>query len=331
MKLQRIAECVGGRLSGDPEMEIVRANTLAAAEPGELSYLTLNEYREQALTTRASAVLVRSLVEGCPAAQIVVADPYLAFARAMQLIYPPVAHPPGVMSPSVIAEDASIGEGATVYPFVFIGKRTHIGRRTVIHPHVFIGDDVTIGDDAAVHSHVSIREGSVIGHRAILQNGCRIGSDGYGFARDDEGRHIKIPQMGVAVIGDDVEIGANCCIDRATLAETKIGRGTKLDNLVQVGHNVVVGEDCLLVAQVGIAGSSVLGHRVTLAGQVGVSGHLTIGDDATVGGQSGVTRDIPPDEVYTGYPAMPHAKWARLQRLLARLAASESPDDEPRP
>lgn len=315
MKLAELARIIGGRLVGDGEIEISGAGTLATAQQGHVSYLAMSAYRRFVTGTHASAVIVVSEIEECPCAQIICPDPYLGFARAMRALYPSPA-PTGRIHPTaVLGEDCDIAADTDIGAYTCIGDGVRIGPGCVIHPHVVIGNAVRIGSGCVIHSHVSIREGCELGNRVVLQNGCRIGSDGYGFAKDEGGRHIKIPQVGRVCIGDDVEIGANSCIDRATLADTRVGNGTKLDNLVQVGHNVEVGENCLLVAQVGIAGSARIGNRVTLAGQVGVSGHVQIGDDATVGGKSGVTRDVPADEVYTGYPAIPHREWKQLQRI----------------
>ncbi len=322
MKLSVLAERIGGRLIGDGDVDIQAAASLEEAGAGQLSYVAMHTYREKALTTKAAAILVVSEIEGCPAAQVVCEDPYLGFARAMLELHPPARYPARISDKAEIV-DADIGEGSRVFPFAYIGQHVKIGRRCVIFPHVFIADNVTIGDDCLIYSNVSIREKTQIGNRVILQDGCRIGTDGYGFARESDGHHVKIPQVGRVVIEDDVEIGANCCIDRATFAETRIGHGTKFDNLVQVGHNVRIGHDCLLVAQVGIAGSAKIGNNVTLAGQSGVSGHLSIGDGATIGGKSGVTRDVPPDEVYTGYPAMPHRVWSRIQKAIMRIVKED--------
>jgi len=328
MKLSKLAEALSGRLVGSGDIDIHGAAPLTEAEPDQLSFLALHSYREQALSTRAGAILVVAEIEGCPAAQILCSDPYLSFAKAMRLLYPSEEPSRTVSDLAFVSPDAVLGEGVTIHPFAVIEKGTRIGRNSIIYPHVYIGPRAVIGENCIIHSHVSIREDCVLGNRVILQNGVRIGSDGYGFAKDSEGHHIKIPQIGKVEIGDDVEIGANSCIDRATLSATKIGNGTKLDNLVQIGHNVTVGRDCLLVAQVGIAGSTQIGNHVTLAGQVGISGHLNIGDGSTVGGQSGVTRDIPPMEVYTGYPAIPHDQWAILQRALKKLLEKESIERE---
>lgn len=326
MKLSELASKLGGRLVGE-DADISGVSSLKDAKPGELSYLALHSYREQVLETKASGVLVVAEVNGCPCAQIVCNDPHLAFTRAMRTLFPAKDESHSISDRALILSDG-IGEGSTVYPFAYIGRESSIGRNAVIHPHVFIGDRVRIGDDCIIHSHVSIREDTQIGDRVILQDGCRIGSDGYGFAKDENGRHLKIPQVGRVVIEDDVEIGANCCVDRATFAETRIGRGTKLDNLVQVGHNVKIGEDSLLVAQVGIAGTTRIGNQVTLAGQVGVSGHISIGDGATIGGKSGVTRDVPPQEVYVGFPAIPHRQWKAIQRALKRIIQNAGDEEE---
>jgi UDP-3-O-[3-hydroxymyristoyl] glucosamine N-acyltransferase len=328
MNLAELARLIGGRLVGDGQIDITGAGTLDSAVPGQISYLAMSAYRRFVADTQASAVIVISEIDECPCAQIVCPDPYLGFAQAMRALYPATPSTGSIHPTAVIGKNCSIGPGVDIGAYCCIGDRVSIGSGCILHPHIVIHDDVSIGADCVIHSHVSIRERSVLGDRVVLQNGCRIGSDGYGFAKTPDGGHLKIPQMGRVVIGDDVEIGANCCIDRASLSETVIGRGTKLDNLVQVGHNVIVGEDCLLVAQVGLAGTATIGNRVTLAGQVGVSGHVSIGDDTTIGGKSGVTRDIPADEVYVGYPAIPYRQWKRLQRLAKEMLASKEFDQE---
>ncbi len=319
MKLGELAREIGGRLEGgSPDADITGVASLEEACPADLACFSHESYRERLPHTRAGAVILPPGEAACPAPCIVCERPALAFARAMSRLFAPRRPDPGISEFAVVEPGAHVGEGSAVGPFVFIGRNASIGNGTVIHPHVFIGENVVVGPYGLIHSHVSIREDCVIGERVILQNGCRIGSDGFGFAKDENDRHLKTPQVGRVVLGDDVEIGANSCVDRATFGETVIGRGTKTDNLVHVGHNVRVGEDTLLVAQVGIAGSCTIGDRVVLAGQAGVADHLSIGDDAVVGAKSGVTKLVPPGMTVVGFPAMEYTRWVRVQRFLQK-------------
>jgi UDP-3-O-[3-hydroxymyristoyl] glucosamine N-acyltransferase len=265
--------------------------------------------------------------ESVPAGRTVlrVANAYLAFAKLSTVFHPPAGAIPGIAPEAVVHPSARVHPTAQVMPLVSIGPGAEIGARTILHPGAQIAEGVRIGDDCVVYANVAIRERCVVGHRVILQPGCVIGSDGFGFAFDPEGegkgpRHYKVPQSGTVVVEDDVEIGANTCIDRATLGVTRIGRGVKIDNLVQVAHNVDVGPLSLLVAQVGIAGSTKLGMGVVLAGQVGVVGHAEIGDGARIGAQSGVIGDVPAGEQLAGTPARPIAEWLKGQAGLPHLA-----------
>ena len=247
-------------------------------------------------------------------------NPYLTFAQALGILQGrprPAAgvHPTAYVEPSaVLSADVHVG------PFAVIGARTRVGARTVLHAHVVLGEDVAIGDDCLLHSGVHIREGCRIGQRVILQNGSVIGSDGFGFARDAAGRYHKIPQVGVVVLEDDVEIQANTTVDRAPLGETRIGRGTKVDNLVQIAHGVTIGADTVLCAQVGIAGSSKIGSQVTLAGQVGVTDHVELGDGVIATGQAVILRSVEPKQMVSGFPAMPGRAWWRGIALLTQLS-----------
>jgi UDP-3-O-[3-hydroxymyristoyl] glucosamine N-acyltransferase len=218
-----------------------------------------------------------------------------------------------------VPADAVIGDGASIGPFVAVGRGVRIGARTIVHAHVAIGDEVVIGEDCLLHSHVALREAVRLGDRVIVQNGAIVGSDGFGFTPDPAGRHHKIPQVGTVVVEDDVEIGAHTTIDRAVIGETRIGAGTKIDNLVQVGHNVRLGRDVLLAAQVGISGSATLEDRVTLGGQVGVAGHIIVGKGAIAAGQSGVTNSVEPGRFVTGYPAIENRQWRKASVIFARL------------
>jgi UDP-3-O-[3-hydroxymyristoyl] glucosamine N-acyltransferase len=246
-------------------------------------------------------------------------DPYLTFAKALELFYQPPRPAAGIHSTAVVAPSARIGEGASIGPYAVIGEDVEIGARAVLHSHVVIYRGAKIGDDFCAHSHSVVREFCQIGHRVILQNGVVIGADGFGFAKQSDGRHYKIAQSGIAVIEDDVEVQAHSCVDRATVGETRVRRGAKLDNMVQVGHASVVGEDAILCAQVGLAGSSHLGRNVLLAGQVGVAGHLTLGDNVIATAQSGIPNDVPADTMVSGYPAIENKLWLKCAAVFRRL------------
>jgi UDP-3-O-[3-hydroxymyristoyl] glucosamine N-acyltransferase len=245
-------------------------------------------------------------------------NPHLALARALSIFHPEPVSVPGIHSTAVTAADARVASDACVGPLCVLGPGTEVGPGTILEAQVAVGARVRIGAGCRIHPHVTLRDDVVLGDRVIIHSGAVIGADGFGYARDGH-RYVKIPQVGRVVIEDDVEIGANVCIDRATLDETRIGRGTKIDNLVQIGHNVRIGADTAIVAQTGISGSVRVGSRVTLAGQVGVVDHVEIGDDVTVGAQAGVTKDVPPQATVLGAPAVPHTEFKRQLAALARL------------
>jgi UDP-3-O-[3-hydroxymyristoyl] glucosamine N-acyltransferase len=316
--LEELARRLGAELVGEAAAEIRSVATLDAAGPWDVTFLANPKYRSQLETTRAGAVIVgpRDRVEGRNL--LVATDPYLAFARAVTLLHP-VEHPRrGVEAGSWVHPAARLGDEVTVLAGATVEEGAQVGGRTVLYPGVYVGRGARIGSDCVLYPNAVVREGCALGDRVILQPGCVIGSDGFGYARH-EGRHLKIPQVGVVVLEDDVEVGAGTTIDRAALGETRIGRGTKIDNLVQIAHNVTVGQDCLLVAQVGVSGSTRVGNRVILAGQVGVVGHLAIGDGAIVGAQSGVGADLPAGATVSGSPAFDHRDWLRAQASLRKL------------
>lgn len=320
MKLKDIARAVGGDLFGDGEFEIRGVAGIREAEPGDLTFLANGRYAEFVATTKASAILLAkdSTLSPKGMATILCRDPYVAFVAALHCFAPVETFPDGVHSAATVAATARLGAGCSVGAHAVIEEGAVLGDRVIVRPGVFIGANTTVGDDTYLHPNVTLRERLTIGRRVIVHSGTVIGSDGYGFARDGD-RHVKIPQIGTVVVGDDVEVGANCAIDRGTVGATRIGRGTKIDNLVHVAHNVVVGEDTLLIAQVGISGSTEIGPRVTIAGQAGIGGHITIGANAVVGAQSGVTKSIPPNERWSGYPARPHAENLRAQAAASRM------------
>jgi len=319
MKLKEIAERLGCELYGDPELEITGVAGIEHAGPTELTFLSNPKYAPKLKYTRAGAIIAREPVRGKEISTLVSENPYLAFARALELFYQPPRPAPGIHPTAVIAPTAEIGEDCSIGPYVVIGEHVRIGRRAVLYPHVVIYEGAQIGDDFVAHAHSVVREYCRIGNRVTLQNGVIVGGDGFGFAKRADGSHYKIVQSGVVVIEDDVEIQSLSAVDRATVGETRIKRGAKIDNLVQVGHACVVGEDNIICAQVGLAGSSILGKDVLLAGQVGVSGHLTIHDGAVVYAQSGVGGDVEPGSVIAGSPAFDAKLWRRAVTAFPRL------------
>ena len=323
MKLQEIAERLDCRLTGDGNLEITGVAGLEEAAPGELTFLSNPRYTRQLRETKASAVIIAKEVEDLPISCLVSNNPYLDFARVLELFYQPPQPKIGIHPTAVIAASASIGDNASIGPYTVIGERAVIGNSAVIHSHVSIYEGVRIGDDFLAHSHVTVREFCEIGDRVIVQNGTVIGSDGYGFAQRKDGTHYKIVQSGTVVIEDDVEIQANSCIDRAAVGETRIQRGSKIDNLVQVGHAVKVGENAILCAQVGIAGSTTIGNNCVFAGQVGLVNHLNIGDNVLITAQSGVPSDVPSGQKLSGYPAMENRRWLRCAAVFNRLPELE--------
>ncbi len=319
MKLAQLAEQLGCELAGDPEIEITGVAGLAEAEPGDVTFLANPRYRPAVRKTRASAIIVASNAGEMPLASLRAPDPYYAFAGAIEIFHPAPRFAPGIHPTAVIAGSARIGPGAHIGPYCFVDEDVRIGAGAVLHSFVAIYRGATIGDEFFAHSHTVVREHCRVGHRVLLQNGVVVGADGFGFARTPEGRWHKMRQAGITVIEDDVEIQGNSTVDRATIGETRIGRGAKIDNLVQVGHASRVGEDTLLCGQVGLAGSSNIGNRVILAGQVGVAGHLTIGDGAILTAQSGVPNDVPAGAIYSGYPAMENKRWLKSVAAFGRL------------
>ncbi len=319
MKLRELAERLACRLDGDGEIEIVRVAGIQDAQPGDLTFLANPKYEQTLGQTRASAVLLRDDAPAAPCAMLRTRDPYLAFARAVGLFAPAWRPAPGTHPMAAVAADATVGRDVSIGAFVSIGEGAAIGDRTVIFSNVTIGSGTTIGVDCVIHSNVAIRERVTVGNRVVLQNGVVIGSDGYGFVRRGDGTHEKIPQIATVVIEDDVELGANTAIDRPAVGETRIGSGTKIDNLVQIGHGVTVGRNVLMAAQVGIAGSTDVADDVIFGGQVGVGGHLTIGRGAVAVGQSGVTNSLDPGAMVAGYPAIDTHEWRRASVLFKRL------------
>jgi UDP-3-O-[3-hydroxymyristoyl] glucosamine N-acyltransferase len=319
MKLRELAERLACRLEGDGEIEIVRVAGIDAAGPGDLTFVANPKYLGSLETTSASAVLLREDAPSPAIAVLRTPDPYLAFARAVGIFAPTWRPEPGVHPMAAVARSAAIGSGVSIGAFVSIGEGSSIGDRTIIFPNVTIGPDTRVGVDCVVHSNVAIREGVTIGDRVILQNGVVVGADGYGFVRRGDGTHEKIPQVAGVVIEDDVELGANTTVDRPAVGETRIKAGTKIDNLVQIAHGVVVGRNVLMAAQVGIAGSTEIGDDVMFGGQVGVGGHLTIGRGVVAVGQSGITNSVDAGSMVAGYPAIDAREWRRAAAVYRRL------------
>jgi UDP-3-O-[3-hydroxymyristoyl] glucosamine N-acyltransferase len=327
-----LAALVGGQVVGEsPERPITGVASLADAVEGQIAFFANPKYGAALRTCKASAVLVPLDFEGETAAvKIKVANPSLAFAQVLESFTPPpIAFPPGVHPSAVIAADAVLGEGVSIQPFAVVEPGARIGRGCFLGAHSYVGHGVTLGEDCTIHPNVTLREGSILGNRVVLHSGAVVGSDGFGYETLD-GRHIKIPQTGIVQIDDDVEIGANTTIDRARFGKTWIQEGTKIDNLVQIAHNVVIGKHSIIVSQAGISGSSRLGQYVTLAGQVGLVGHIEVGDFAVVAAQSGVSKNVPSKEVWFGYPATPLSEQKerlaninRLPKLFARVKLLE--------
>ncbi|MDQ3649618.1 MAG: UDP-3-O-(3-hydroxymyristoyl)glucosamine N-acyltransferase [Acidobacteriota bacterium] len=321
MKLSDLARETGARIEGGaPDTEISGAAGLDDAAPGDVTFLANPRYTPRLQTTRAAAVFLAEGVEAQPGIAVLrAADPYLAYTRALRLFYPEPDFEPFIHPAAVIDPTASIGEGVWVGACAVIGRAAKIGAGVRIHPNATIYDDVSIGEGSVIHAGAAIREGSMLGARVIVHNNAVVGADGFGYAKDEQKRWLKIPQTGRVVIEDDVEIGAGTTIDRASVGETRIARGAKIDNMVQIGHSCTVGEDALLCAQVGLAGSSHIGRRVILAGQAGVAGHLQIGDDAVLTAKSATSHNVPPGKVISGIPAFDNREWLRSTAAFRRL------------
>jgi UDP-3-O-[3-hydroxymyristoyl] glucosamine N-acyltransferase len=316
--LRELAARLGCELRGDGDVEVLRVRGIEEAGAGDVTFVANPRYVARLAETRASAVIVSPELE-TPLPSLVCANPYLVFARAVALLHPRPRPEPGVHPTASVHPAAHLGPGVHVGAQAVIGPRVRIGARSVIHPHVVLYEDVVLGEDCLLHSGVQVREGCRLGERVVVQNGAVIGSDGFGFAKDAEGRYEKIPQVGTVEIEDDVEIGALAAIDRSSLGVTRIGRGTKIDNLVQVGHSVRIGRDTVLAGQVGIAGSAKIGDRVTLAGQVGVAGHLELGDGVIATAQTGIPHSVPAGSFVSGYPAIENRAWLKSSAVFAKL------------
>ncbi|MBX3371035.1 MAG: UDP-3-O-(3-hydroxymyristoyl)glucosamine N-acyltransferase [Nitrospira sp.] len=318
LTLRELHDYVGGELIGSPDATVTAVASLEQAGPGDLAFVTSERHLKSPQTATMGALLVGRRIADCPSPQIVVENPAYAFARAAQQFFARPARVRGIAEGLTRGDGVTIGTDVSIWPGVTLGDRVTIGARVTLYPGVFIGDDTSIGDDSLLYPNVVVREGCRIGARVIIHSGTVIGSDGFGYVQY-QGRHQKIPQLGGVLIEDDVELGANVSVDRATFGDTVIKRGTKIDNLVQIAHNVVVGEHNILVAQVGIAGSTTLGRYVMVGGQAGLADHLQIGDQVMIAAKSGVTRSLEPNQIVSGAPVMAHATFLKAQAVIPQL------------
>ena len=318
LALRDIARAVEGRLIGLPDVTVTGIASLADASERDLSYIEHDRYLPAATRSRAAAFVVSQEIAGLTRPQIVAANAKYAFARIVEQFFTPPYAARGVAAEVARGQDVEMGADVSIWPFVTLGDRVRIGARATLFPGVFIGHDSVIGDDSVLYPNVTIRERCSIGRRVIIHSGTVVGSDGFGYVQHD-GRHHKVPQIGSVVIEDDVELGANVSVDRATSGRTLIKRGTKVDNLVQIAHNVTIGEHSILVAQVGIAGSTTVGSGVVIGGQAGLADHLDIGDRVIIAARAGVNRSLTGGQIVSGAPAMPHETSIKAQAVFSRL------------
>ncbi|SHI57461.1 UDP-3-O-[3-hydroxymyristoyl] glucosamine N-acyltransferase [Malonomonas rubra DSM 5091] len=316
--LQQLAELIGAELQGDPTLEIRRVFPIDQAQAGDITFVANPKYLSKLKDCQASAVIVAPGLEAPDMNLLVTENPYLAFAKILTFLQGESTAPKGIMQGAHVAETAELGDGVSVYPGAVIGENVKVGAGTVLHPGVVVYADVVIGENCLLHAGAIVREGCRLGNRVILQPSAVIGADGFGFAPDGSS-YYKIPQVGIVVLEDDVEIGACSCVDRAAMGVTRIGRGTKFDNLVQIGHNADIGEDCLLVSHCGVAGSSKVGNHCTFGGQTAVAGHVTVGDNVTLGGRTGVTGNVDSNQLLSGLPPVPHKEWLKMTMSLPKV------------
>ncbi|MDD5475756.1 MAG: UDP-3-O-(3-hydroxymyristoyl)glucosamine N-acyltransferase [Syntrophales bacterium] len=317
-KLSEIAIHLGGFVIGDADVVIQAVAGIEEAVEGDLTFVANPKYRPKIMTTGASAILVPPDITEAPKPLLVVDDPYVSLARVLAFLYPEKPPCSGISSEAFVADDATVAEGVTIYPGAYVGSSVRLERGVIIYPGVFVGNGAVIGEDSVLYQNVSVYRRCLIGKRVVLHAGVVVGSDGFGFA-DPGAANMKVPQIGIVQIDDDCEIGANTTIDRGTLGKTWIKAGVKIDNLVQIAHNVVIGENSVIVAQVGISGSTRIGKSVLLGGQAGLVGHINVGDGAMVAARSGIHKNIPPGTIVSGSPHMPHRQWLRMQATLTRL------------
>jgi UDP-3-O-[3-hydroxymyristoyl] glucosamine N-acyltransferase len=319
MKLGELATRLGAELRGDAELEVTGVKGIEEAGPTEVTFVANPRYASLARKTRAAAVLVEPGFQEISAATLRLNNPYLAFSRALALFYQPPAYPPGIHPTAVIDPSAEIGEGAHIGAYVVIGPGVRLGAHATLLPHVVLYSGVQAGDYLFAHAHAVVRENCLLGNHVTLENGAIVGADGFGFAKNELGHWEKIPQSGPVRLGNRVDVQANACIDRATVGVTEIGDGSKVDNLVQIGHGSKVGENTLVCAQTGLAGSSVIGNNVILAGQTGIAGHCTVGDGVILTAQSAVSHDVPPGKMISGSPGFDNRVWLRAVTIFQRL------------
>jgi UDP-3-O-[3-hydroxymyristoyl] glucosamine N-acyltransferase len=319
MKLGELATRLGAELRGDAELEITGVKGLEEAGATDVTFVANPRYAGLARKTRAAAVIVEPEFQEISAATLRLKNPYLAFCRALGFFYQPPAYSPGIHPTAVIDPTAEIGEGAHIGAYVVIGARVRLGAQATLLPHVVIYPGVQTGSHLFAHAHAVVRENCILGDHVTLENGAIVGADGFGFAKDEAGHWVKIPQSGPVRLGNRGDVQANACIDRATVGATEIGDGTKVDNLVQVGHGSRVGENSLLCALTGLAGSSFIGNNVILAGQVGIAGHCTVGDGVILTAQSAVSHDVPPGKTISGSPGFDNRVWLRAVAIFQRL------------
>lgn len=317
MKLSEIASLVHGEIFGNPDLDITGVAGITEAREGDITFLSGKRHAKDLRHCRASCIIVQEHMTDTALTQLKVANPQLAYARLLERFYVRPLKSFGVSRDAFVSPSAKIGRNVSIFPYSFIADGASVGEDSVVYPFVFIGENSIVGTQCVVHPHVTLRERVKIGNRVIIHSGAVIGSDGFGYVFDGS-IHVKIPQVGGVIVGDDVEIGANVTIDRATTGKTIIGRGTKIDNLVQIGHNVTIGENAIIVAQVGVGGSTSIGNYVTLAGQVGVADHAEIESGAIIGAQSGIMGKVAKG-AYSGSPAIPHRDWLKAQAVFAKL------------
>jgi UDP-3-O-[3-hydroxymyristoyl] glucosamine N-acyltransferase len=318
LTLKQIADHIGGRVIGDPDAQVSGLGSLDNAVEGEIIFLANPKHADKVRSSRATAVIMPAGANCYGKNVIETKNPNLAYAKVLTLFHDQTTQIKGVMEGAFVSAEAALGRDVTIYPGVYIAAGVTIGDRVVLHPGVVIYEGASIGDDVTLHANVSIRERCRLGNRVIIHNGTVIGSDGFGYAPDGK-KHFKIPQVGIVVIEDDVEIGANSTVDRATLDITRIGRGSKIDNLVQIGHNCTIGEDNVVVSQVGISGSTKTGRNVTIGGQAALAGQLEVGDNIILAGRAGVTNDMKEPGVFSGLPAIPHRDWLKSSIVFTKL------------
>lgn len=318
MRISEIAEIFNAKIEGDPDLEIKDVKGIEDAAEGDITYIVSSKYLDLAKNSKASAFIVKERLEGVDKTQVIVDNPQLVFAKLLEIFYVKPHPYKGISDKATVSEKTNIGENVTIYPFVYIEDDVEIGDNTVIYPFTFIGKATSIGSNCIIYPNVTIREAVKIGNRVIIHSGSVIGSDGFGYIFH-EGKHLKIPQVGSVLIEDDVEIGACVTIDRATTGNTVIGAGTKIDNLVQIAHNVKIGKNSIIVAQVGIAGSSKIGDGCILAGQVGVSDHVEIESGTIITAKSGVMPGKLTRGIYSGTPVFPHREWLKAAAIFQKL------------